>query len=168
MATYRVRDCSFCGKQFQPNASHSRHCSPVCRFKSIAARFSGAECWQWPLSRNPRTGYGQFTLKPVPAQILVTAHRMSYETFVGDIPDGFCVMHKCDNRACFNPDHLAVGTLADNNRDMFAKGRDAWANHKPVTRCLRGHEKRLRPNGQMRCPVCARAQKGQTTSRNRT
>ena len=63
-----------------------------------------------------------------PKAKVTTAHRMSYALFVGHIPEGMAVMHMCDNRACFNPDHLKLGTLADNNRDMMQKGRAAWQN----------------------------------------
>jgi predicted glycosyltransferase involved in capsule biosynthesis len=44
--------------------------------------------------------------------------------FVGHIPEGFCVMHICDNRMCINPKHLKAGTLAQNNLDMTIKGRN--------------------------------------------
>ena len=156
MATYRVRNCLFCGKQYQPNASHTTHCSTLCRFNGIAALFKDVDgCWEWPLSRNKQTGYGQFTLKPAPGQLLVTAHRLSYSLFVGPVAPNLCVMHRCDNRGCFNPDHLAVGTLADNNRDMHAKGRHWGATHKPVTICKRGHKKKLSRLGEWRCLPCS-------------
>lgn len=54
---------------------------------------------------------------------LMSLHRYIWEKYNGPIPSGLCVMHKCDNRMCINPNHLRVGTLADNNHDMYTKGR---------------------------------------------
>lgn len=50
-------------------------------------------------------------------------HRLAWITARGDIPDGLCVLHKCDNRKCINPDHLFLGTKQDNTDDMMRKGR---------------------------------------------
>lgn len=65
-------------------------------------------------------GYGQITYQGR----LWQTHRLAYTLAIGPIPDGLDVLHRCDNRACCRPDHFFLGTQADNNRDMFAKGRN--------------------------------------------
>jgi hypothetical protein len=55
------------------------------------------------------------------------------------MPDGMHVLHRCDIPACCRPACLFLGTLADNNHDMIAKGRH-WAQLQPVTHCPQGHE----------------------------
>ena len=52
-------------------------------------------------------------------------HRLAWQLAKGPIPDGFCVCHRCDNRRCFELEHLFLGTKADNNKDMTEKGRRA-------------------------------------------
>lgn len=50
-------------------------------------------------------------------------HRVAYEEYVGEIPRGMHVLHRCDNPRCHNPKHLFLGTVSDNMRDMHAKKR---------------------------------------------
>lgn len=50
-------------------------------------------------------------------------HRAAYEAYVGNIPDAMCVLHKCDVRSCFRPDHLFLGTNKNNSEDRELKGR---------------------------------------------
>lgn len=89
-------------------------------------------CWNWTGYKNAK-GYGMIAgpingKRYVPAGANMLAHRVSWIVHRGDIPDGegahgTVVMHKCDNPACVNPDHLQLGTQADNVRDMLEKGR---------------------------------------------
>jgi hypothetical protein len=78
-------------------------------------------CWEFTGHINNR-GYGLIS-KGGRSQKLMLCHRASYESFVGPIPEGKIVLHKCDNTKCFNPDHLSVGTQQDNMDDMASKGR---------------------------------------------
>lgn len=80
------------------------------------------ECWEWTGGKE-RDGYGQFRLPNGHRQ---AAHRYAWEWEHGEpVPTGLVVMHKCDNPGCVNPDHLQVGTHADNMQDRNGKGRQA-------------------------------------------
>jgi hypothetical protein len=80
-------------------------------------------CWEWPGDRHAR-GYGVIGHGYVTRTRLL-AHRVSYEIFHGPISDNLVVRHRCDNPPCVHPDHLEVGTQADNLRDMRERGRAA-------------------------------------------
>ena len=82
-------------------------------------------CWLW-LGAKTGNGYGSYrnggfgrNNKTIPS------HRVSWMAHFGDIPEGLCVLHKCDVRGCVNPAHLFLGTKHDNAIDMCTKGRSA-------------------------------------------
>lgn len=80
----------------------------------------GDGCWEWQRARNSR-GYGILWVDGATQR----THRLVWEVARGPIPDGMCVLHRCDNPACNRPDHLFLGTQADNVTDMVQKGRAA-------------------------------------------
>lgn len=81
-------------------------------------------CWIWERALTRGT-YGQL-LDPVSGKHSI-AHRVSYERAYGPIPSGLSVLHRCDNPACVNPEHLFLGDQGDNNRDALAKNRHGRA-----------------------------------------
>lgn len=66
-------------------------------------------------------GYGRFRI----GSKKVRVHRLSYELHYGPVPESVVVRHKCDMPCCVNPEHLCLGTHADNVQDKVARGRQA-------------------------------------------
>lgn len=104
------------------------------RFWSHVVVRGANECWEWTASvRQGRDGgYGMFWVDGK----CWGAHRVSWTLHFGPIPDGLCVLHRCDNRPCQNPGHLFLGTKKDNNRDKSAKGRH---HNQQKAHCPKGH-----------------------------
>lgn len=86
---------------------------------------SDSGCWEWTGAKH-WNGYGIISDWPNPVK---RAHRVAYEVFIGPIPEGLLVRHKCDNKGCVNPDHLEVGDKRDNALDAVERGQ-----HKPNRR----------------------------------
>ncbi len=89
------------------------------------------KCWNWNGASTVQ-GYGQTVYEGKS----ILAHRLSWIIHFGEIPkgEGFhgtCVLHKCDNPSCVNPDHLFLGSNQDNMDDMKRKGRQAWKKGEP-------------------------------------
>lgn len=84
-------------------------------------------CVEWSGSKNYK-GYGYFAG--------TRAHRAAWKIYVGDIPADKHVLHKCDNPGCVNPEHLWLGTHAENMTDRFKKGRYTTIQK---NRCTKGH-----------------------------
>lgn len=83
-----------------------------------------SECWNWKGTKDPK-GYGGFYLRK-DKQHQFKSHRIAYQLTFGEIPEGLCICHKCDNPSCCNPNHLFLGSKSDNNHDAIQKGRAVY------------------------------------------
>ena len=124
-----TKNCETCGstlyrkkRSFQA-WEKQRFCSLKCfgstlatdavgRFPSYVSADPDTDCWNWTGSVH-KSGYGVYRSR--------SAHRFSYQTYVGPILDGLFVLHTCDNRKCVNPAHLFLVTNQDNMDEMIAK-----------------------------------------------
>ncbi len=109
------------------------------RFHRFAQTGPEDTCWEWQ-GRIGTNGYGILNI----GGFKFLAHRLALWIRDGTpVPEGKAVCHKCDNRKCFNPSHLFIGTIADNNLDCERKGRNPHpAKPRPVKRLTHPHYSR--------------------------
>jgi len=100
-------------------------------------------CWLWTAALSP-SGYGSVWPEGRRVGTSWRAHRLAYVLFRGDIPEGMQVLHRCDTPSCVNPDHLFLGTPADNKRDERAKGRSAIGERHPRARLTAANVRSIR------------------------
>lgn len=143
ISSSRSKPCERCGRKINKTSKMGRKkwlarrfCSHECHWANIEQDRTtpvrlrienkimpepNSGCWLWDCQYN-RDGYGLLRCKGT----YKVAHRLSYEQFVGPIPNGLLVLHRCDVPSCVNPAHLFLGTYSDNTRDMIRKGRAGW------------------------------------------
>ena len=110
---------------------------PTAQVRNAIARFhrktvkgeDGGACWIFT-GFIDKHGYG--LCRPGYGKLHVRAHRFAWMLVNGPIPEGMCVLHKCDVRACVNPIHLELGTNRANVDDMLKKGRQRKGENHPA------------------------------------
>ena len=81
------------------------------------------DCWGWTGAKSWKENGGGFYGRINLNGVNISAHRASYIIHKGEIPEGMCVRHVCDNKECTNPNHLILGSVSDNNKDKTGKHR---------------------------------------------
>lgn len=148
MANRIVIQCAVCGQDFPVRPSlmlKRKTCSKACMGISASRRYKefgtkktpvedrfwpkvdktpgqgpNGDCWTWTGKKN-RSGYG--LLYKEGKNKMYRAHVLAYTMTKGPIPEGLCVCHECDTPSCVRADHLWLGTLSENFKDMIRKGR---------------------------------------------
>lgn len=108
-----TRHCLRCSRLFAPPSNARRFCSTRCHLLHCI-RIIPWGCWEWKSKQYGTIWFrGRFW----------SAHRAAHRIFLGEIPEGMHVCHRCDNKRCINPEHLYPGTRKQNMQDAVARNR---------------------------------------------
>lgn len=119
------------------------------------------KCWEWQGGRT-QTGYGNSSyMDDTGKQRCIKAHRLSYQTFVGPIPEGLTLDHLCENKACINPAHLEP---VPNGVNARRSPRTRASINAAKTHCPYGHpydevNTFINVRGSRECRICIRARR---------
>jgi HNH endonuclease len=135
------------------------------RFRSKVSVNEQTGCWEWTAATR-HGGYGNHW-GGVSTGKFLAAHRYSYETLVGPIPDGLQLDHLCRVRGCVNPEHLEPVTCREN----LLRGETFTAKNAGKTHCPAGHEYEsdnvnLSAKGQRHCRACRSERYNQERTEN--
>ena len=118
------------------------------RFLSFIAFEPMSGCWLWT-GATDKVGYGKMKIN----NKMSYTHRVSYELFKGEIPEGLTIDHKCNCKGCQNPDHLQVVTLAENTY-LRMERRNGSRNVCPHGHAYTKENKKFTKRGSYRCGIC--------------
>ncbi len=120
-------------------------------------------CWIWT-AKKEKFGYGRFAIR----EREFAAHRVAYELFVGNIPDGLSIDHLCKNPSCVNPEHLEPVTMRVN----LLRGNTFQARNASKTHCPQGHpysgDNLIFKSGGRTCRACRIQKKREARSKIKT
>jgi hypothetical protein len=117
---------------------------PISGVPQFWARVNKTEtCWLWTGATLP-FGHGHLGRRVDGVNVDHLAHRFAWEATYGPIPSDACVLHRCDVPACVRPDHLFIGSKADNNQDRTSKGRGHIGERHPSAKLTADKVRQLR------------------------
>jgi hypothetical protein len=127
--------------------------TPTERFWSNVERRGPTRCWPWK-RKIDRKGYGVVRFGGRQWR----AHRLAFSLFHGNcfLPSRLGVCHSCDNPACCNPDHLWLGTQADNAQDAIQKGRFSRGSVNGMAKLSEDKVRQIRASGERYADLASR------------